>query len=70
MGRKTTLPAPWAELADRFGGVQQLAEACGASQPTLWRWARKLTVPGKIVQRHVNTLARRRGIAPPFGGSR
>lgn len=67
MSRLTTLPSPWRELAERLGGVASLAEACGVTRPTLWRWAHGQR-PGAIVMRHVNGLARRRGISEPFGG--
>jgi hypothetical protein len=65
MSRATTLPSPWIELAERMGGVEALAEACGVVQSTLWRWARGKR-PGAVVQRHVNALARRRGLPLPF----
>lgn len=39
MGRPTTLPSPWLELADAAGGVGKLAALLGVSPMTVWRWA-------------------------------
>lgn len=39
MGRPTTLPSPWLELADAAGGVGKLAAMLGVSPMTIWRWA-------------------------------
>lgn len=66
MSRLTTLPSPWRELAERLGGVAELARACSVAPSTLWRWAQGRR-PGPVVEAHVNALARRRGIAEPFG---
>jgi hypothetical protein len=62
----TTLPEPWRALAAALGGVAQLAEACGVTTRTLQRWARAELTPGPIVQKHVRTLAKRRGLAEPW----
>lgn len=65
MSRATTLPPRWAALAAAYGGVQQLATACGVSQMTLWRWARG-TRPGPLSVRAVQQMAARRKLADPW----
>lgn len=66
VGRPMALPSPWLELAEAFGGVAELAEACGVSRRGLNHWAAGDRVPGSIVRRHVNALARRRGLKEPW----
>jgi transcriptional regulator with XRE-family HTH domain len=63
----TTLPEPWLALAGAFGGVARLAEACGVSPRTIAYWASGDRTPGPIVQKHVRALAKRRGVAEPWG---
>jgi hypothetical protein len=64
--RPTTLPPRWKALADAFGGVAQLAEACCVSPMTVWRWGAGEATPGTIVRRHVEQLARKRKLASPW----
>lgn len=66
MARPTTLPSPWRELAQAYGGVGKLAEACGVSLRALERWASGERSPSLFAQRHVRALARRRGVRDPF----
>jgi hypothetical protein len=66
MGRPIELPSPWRELALALGSVTALAEACGASVRTVQRWADGSMVPRAIVKKHVNALARRRGLEEPW----
>jgi hypothetical protein len=61
-----TLPEPWAALAHALGGVSALAEACGVQRLAIYRWAHGERVPGAIVKKHVNALAKRRGISVPW----
>lgn len=65
-GRPITLPSPWGELAEAFGGVKELAEACGVERRAIGRWANGDRMPGPIVRKHVNALARRRGLSEPW----
>lgn len=34
------MPKEWATLADKAGGVAELAEALGVTKVTLWRWSK------------------------------
>lgn len=60
------LPAPWAELVEALGGMTTAAPKLGGSRATVWRWATGVTTPGDLRRKHVNALARRRGIEEPF----
>lgn len=66
MTRRLSYPEPWAEFVRRLGGVVAAAAACGCNRVQLWRWAHGQEAPGEIVQKHVNALARRRGLEEPF----
>ena len=43
MGRPSTLPEPWLQLATSLGGVGKLAEAMGTTPKTINRWAKEET---------------------------
>ena len=64
--RPTTLPGPWAQLAQAAGGVGELARLLGVSRRTIERWGAGV-LPGAIVREHVVTFARRRGVAIVWG---
>lgn len=66
MGRPIELPSPWRELAEAFGGVRLLAQACDVRAWTIQRWARGDFVPSTLTRRAVNLLATRRGLERPF----
>jgi hypothetical protein len=68
VSRPTTLPGPWAKLAQAAGGVGELARLLGVSRRTIERWGAGV-LPGVIVQEHVVTFAKRRGVAITWGGS-
>ena len=61
MSRPTTLPGPWAQLAQAAGGVGELARLLGVSRRTIERWGGGV-LPGTIVQEHVTAFAKRRGV--------
>jgi hypothetical protein len=62
----TTLPAAWAELARKEGGVGKLAKALGVSPRTLCRWG-KGKQPQPIVQQYVTDFAKKRGVDITWG---
>jgi len=65
--RETTFTGAFRELVDAYGGVGQFAKACGVSTSTVFRWAHKQFEPAALVQRAVNSMAKRRGITKlPF----
>ena len=66
MSRKTTLPSPWREMAERAGGVAALASQLGVGISTVRSWGAGTRTPGAIVMAAVNTWARRRGIEAPW----
>ncbi len=66
MSRQSTLPEPWLSLAAALGGVGALAKACETTPTTVWRWAHDEFRPSSLVVRHVQALARRRGLAAPW----
>ena len=68
MSRPTTLPGPWAQLAQAAGGVGELARLLGVSRRTVERWGTGV-LPGAIVQEHVVAFAKRRGVAIVWGES-
>ena len=52
MVRPTTLPPDWAAIAEKLGGVTQLAAEMGVTTMTIWRWAngeRPVKGPARIV---------------------
>lgn len=62
MGRPTTLPSPWLELADAAGGVGQLAAMLGVSPMTIWRWAHGKTSMSGPAKLAVESIATALGI--------
>lgn len=67
MGRPSTLPSPWQELALSFGGVDVLSTRLQVDPRTIRRWAAGDRIPHAIVRKSVDALARSRGVEPPFG---
>lgn len=65
MAKPTVIDGPWGELVEAYGGVGQLAKACGVDRNRITRWYHGAE-PAALVQRAINAMARRRNIAPPF----
>jgi DNA-binding transcriptional regulator YdaS (Cro superfamily) len=68
VSRPTTLPGPWAQLAQAAGGVGALARLLGVSRRTIERWGAGV-LPGAIVRGHVIAFAKQRGVAIVWGES-
>ena len=58
MGRPSTLPSPFGDLAIILGGVAALAEALQVSNSTLNRWARGKTEPPGLAKLCCEALCR------------
>jgi hypothetical protein len=60
------LPEPWRALAEAYGGVVRFAAVVGVHYSTVERWAFGRVTPSGIVQRHVRSLATRKGLPSPW----
>ncbi len=66
MSRRSTLPSPWREMAERAGGVAALAAELGVGVSTVRSWGAGTRTPGAIVRDSVGSWARRRGLVAPW----
>jgi hypothetical protein len=71
MPRPISLARPWKDLAERLGGVGELAKSLGGIDPTtLRRWAHG-RLPNRSARVLIAGLFKKHGIeAPDFGDSK
>jgi len=70
MGRRTTLPHPWRDLAKSAGGVLKLADALGVNYRTIENWGKGSVPQSEAVRDYVAAFAYRRGIVVQWGAPR
>ena len=58
-GRPSTLPEPWHTLAEKAGGVGELAERLGVSVRALRDWAHGKAKPIKVFDDKIKRLAKK-----------
>ena len=69
MGRPTTFPSPWRELAEILGGVAPMAEALGTAPRTLRGWADGSRRPVGAARKQILDTFREVGLPEPtFAG--
>ena len=65
LGRPTTLPGVWGQMANALGGVAKLAEEFGVTPKTLQRWAYCERRPSRNDIAHVQALVTVCGLRMP-----
>ncbi len=62
MTKPVTLPAPWTEIVNAYGGRRSFAEKIGVSEITVYRWAHRKSKMSPATQREVIRLAKAKGL--------
>ncbi len=65
-GRPIELTGPLGELAERMGGVNQLADAIGVTPRAIQRWHNGERQPSKTTCRLLAIIAKQHKVKPPF----
>jgi hypothetical protein len=65
MGRHSTLPSPWFELAEYYGGPSQFASEVGVTYSALRAWALHGKKPSAPAAKVIRTLADRARVQSP-----
>ena len=64
-GRPSTLPEPWHTLAEKCGGVGELAERLGVAVRSINYWAHGETKPLKVYADKIKRLAKKLDVKMP-----
>lgn len=67
-GKPTVFPSPWREMAQKAGGVRELAAALGVDVRTAHRWATGHAMPDEDTRNQVKAWARSKRLTPPWKG--
>ena len=62
MPKPVTLPKPWTEIVNAYGGRRFFAEKMGVSEITIYRWAHKESKMSLATQNEVMRLAKAKGL--------
>lgn len=62
MPKPVTLPNPWTEIVNAYGGRRSFAEKIGVSEITVYRWAHKMSKMSSATQKEVIRLAKAKGL--------
>lgn len=64
--RKSTIGSRWLALATAYGGVAGLAERCGVTPMTVWRWGRLGVTPNGSAKKLIAGLCKARHLDNPL----
>ena len=57
-----SLPSPWSDLVEAYGGKKSFAKMIEVNESTVYRWAHRRTRLSKIIRRELIRLAEEKGI--------
>ncbi|NQY01293.1 MAG: hypothetical protein HRT70_09265 [Flavobacteriaceae bacterium] len=57
-----SLPKPWLELVEAYGGKKKFAKLIEVNESTIYRWAHRQTDISKLARIELKRLAKEKGI--------